>query len=201
MRFFLLLVILCMPGAASAATPLSHALFAGGNFWAVQEVFDQTAGVDHTIAGYTGGIIANPSYLQVSRGDTGHRQAVMVFFDPRIVSYESLLATYWHNIDPMNGEGQFCDKGFAFTPAIYYEGVTQQYAALQSKSLIEADSARMGDKRAAVQILPAGAFYPAESHHQRYYEKNPLRYRFYVSRCGRSQRLFDLWGREAQDGN
>lgn len=186
---------------AAAATKLSHALFAGGNFWTLQEAFEETAGVDHAIAGYTGGIIANPSYLQVARGDTGHRQAVMVFFDPRIVSYESLLRVYWHNIDPLDAKGQFCDRGYPFTPAIYYEGVAQQYAALQSKSLVEADSARMSDQRSVTKILSAGAFYPAESHHQRYYEKNPLRYRFYVSRCGRSQRLFEIWGAEAKDGN
>jgi peptide-methionine (S)-S-oxide reductase len=193
MRFLLVLLIGLMPFAASAAD-LKTALFAGGNFWAMQYAFDAAPGVDHTIAGYTGGILANPSYLQVARGDTGHRFAVMVFYDPAQISYERLLQVYWHNIDPVDKTGQFCDRGPPFTSAIYYADARQKAAAEDSKALVEADSARLGDLPVATVIAPAGPFYPAESYHQAYYRKNPLRFRFYTNRCGRDQRLYNIWG-------
>jgi peptide-methionine (S)-S-oxide reductase len=200
MRILLVLIVLLLSGPALAADRLAHAMFAGGNFWSLQYAFAHVRGVDHTIAGYTGGIIANPSYTQVAKGDTGHRLAVMVFYDPRIITYEQLLVIYWHNIDPLDAKGQFCDRGPQYTTAIYYETDAQRYAAFQSKSLVEADSARMNDQRAAPVIMPAGAFYPAEGHHQGYFDKNPLRFKFYRNRCGRDQRLFDIWGK-AHDGN
>jgi peptide-methionine (S)-S-oxide reductase len=196
MRVLLVLFVFLLPfpAAAAAAVDLHRAVFAGGNFWSMQYVFDDLPGVDHTLAGYTGGILANPSYLQVAKGHTGHRLAVMVFYNPKKISYEQLVQVFWHNIDPLDAKGQFCDRGPQFTTAIYYSDNAEKRAAEDSKSLVEADSARMGDQDAATLILPAQDFYPAEDYHQEYYDKNFLRFRFYTNRCGRDQRLYYLWG-------
>jgi peptide-methionine (S)-S-oxide reductase len=182
-------------GAAGEKGPepatLETAIFAGGCFWCVEEAFDKVQGVVETISGYTGGQLADPSYEQVSAGGTGHREAVEVRFDPAQVRYGQLLETFWHNIDPLDAGGQFCDRGQSYESAIYVTGPAQQAEAESSKGAV---ASQLGEP-AVTPILPASRFYPAEAYHQDYHNQNPLRYRYYKWGCGRAQRLEQIWGK------
>ncbi|MCC6076887.1 peptide-methionine (S)-S-oxide reductase MsrA [Pseudomonas sp. GCM10022188] len=178
--------------AKAADEPGATAIFAGGCFWCMEADFDKVPGVLSTTSGYTGGRLANPSYEQVSAGGTGHLEAVLVRFDPMQTSYAKLLEVYWPNIDPLTSTGQFCDVGSQYRSAIFYADAEQQRQAEASKAALQA-SGRF-TKPVVTEILPAGSFYPAEEYHQNYYQKNPLRYRFYRTTCGRDARLAELWG-------
>jgi peptide-methionine (S)-S-oxide reductase len=159
----------------------------------VEEVFQETDGVISATSGYTGGREADPTYEQVSDGGTGHAEAVEVIFDPARVSYERLLQLFWHNIDPITPERQFCDGGHQYRSAIFYHDETQRRLAEGSKRALEAS--KRFDEPIVTEIVPAGPFYPAEAYHQDYYQRNPLRYKFYKFNCGRAQRLEELWGK------
>ena len=174
------------------------ATFAGGCFWCVESDFDQVPGVLRTTSGYTGGSLKNPSYQTVGKGGTGHREAVEIVFDPAVVSYEQMLAIFWRSIDPTDGGGQFCDRGETYTTAIFANNSGQSELAERSKQAIEASGKLQ--KSIVTNIETAGAFYPAEDYHQDYYNKNPIRYKFYRYSCGRDSRIEDLWGDEAFQG-
>lgn len=176
----------------SAADQTVTAIFAGGCFWCVEEAFDKVSGVVSTTSGYTGGHVANPTYEQVSGGGTGHYEAVQVVYDPAVVSYETLLDTFWHNIDPTDAGGQFCDRGESYRAAIFYGDSEQR--RLAEASLRELRRSKPFDGDVVTEIIPASEFYPAEEYHQDYYTKNPLRYKYYKWSCGRAQRLEELWG-------
>jgi peptide-methionine (S)-S-oxide reductase len=178
------------PGAAGADRAV--AIFAGGCFWCMEPPFDALPGVVSTTSGYTGGSVANPTYEQVSSGRTGHRESVKVEFDPKRVSYAELIEVFWHNVDPTDAGGQFCDRGEQYTTAIFTTGEEQQAEALAAKEKLEA-SHRLPHP-VVTAILPADPFYPAEDYHQDYYEKNPLRYKVYRAGCGRDRVLEELWG-------
>lgn len=167
------------------------AIFAGGCFWCVEAAFEKLEGVTEVISGYTGGHAEQPTYKQVSKGGTGHYEAVEVVYDPRRVSYEQLLETFWRNIDPYDDTGQFCDKGDQYRAAIFFRGARQQEAAEASKYALE--QAGVLAAPVVTQILPAAPFWPAEDYHQGYYKKNPLRYRYYRTACGRDRRLNKVW--------
>ena len=171
---------------ASQAT----AIFAAGCFWCVEEAFDKVAGVIATTSGYTAGRTPNPTYEQVSSGGTGHTEAVQVVYDPSKVTYETLLTTFWRNVDAVDGGGQFCDRGSQYRSGIYYQSEEQKRQAEASKAKI---ASQLG-KPIATEIVAATAFYPAEGYHQDYYKRNPLRYKVYKWNCGRAQRLEELWG-------
>jgi peptide-methionine (S)-S-oxide reductase len=166
------------------------ATFAAGCFWCVEQAFDSVPGVLSTTSGYTGGRTPNPTYEQVSTGTTGHTEAVEVTYDPAKVSYETLLQTFWHNVDPLDGAGQFCDRGQQYRRAIFYHSEGQREQAEASKREV---AGQLG-KPIAATIAPAGPFYAAETYHQDYYTKNPVRYKFYKWSCGRAQRLDEIWG-------
>jgi methionine-S-sulfoxide reductase len=170
----------------------ASAVFAGGCFWCVEEAFDGVQGVISTTSGYTGGRVPNPTYEQVARGGTGHYEAVRVIYDPGQVSYETLLQTFWRNIDPTDAGGQFCDRGDSYRAAIFYATDAQKRLAIGSKQAL--DESRPFEGEIVTEILPATEFYPAEEYHQDYYTKNPLRYKYYKWSCGRAQRLEELWG-------
>ena len=172
---------------------LDTAIFAGGCFWCMEPPYDALPGVISTTSGYSGGTVANPTYEQVGDGGTGHAEVVRVIFDSSRVSYERLLDVFWRNIDPLTANRQFCDRGDMYRSAIFYRGEKQREAALASKVAIE----RSGRFREPIvtQIAAAAAFYEAEAYHQDYYKKNPIRYKFYRSRCGRDARLEALWGK------
>ena len=183
-------------GAAPAAPHLEVATFAGGCFWCMQPPFDRLKGVVKTTAGYTGGTVPNPSYEEVSAGGTGHAESVEVVFDPAKIGYAELLDVFWHNIDPLQADGQFCDIGHQYRTAIFYHGAEQRRLAEATKAALE-KSGRFGSVPIATEIVEAGPFYPAEAYHQEYYKKNPVRYKFYRWNCGRDQRLKERWGDDA----
>lgn len=173
------------------AQEIEYATFAGGCFWCVEEAFDEVEGVVETTSGYIGGQTENPTYEEVSAGGTGHAEAVQVAYNPSVVNYRELLRNFWYNIDPTDAGGQFCDRGDSYRSAIFYYDEEQQQLAEASKQGLAESNPEMS---IVTPIVPAAEFYPAEEYHQNYYEKNPLRYKFYKWSCGRSQRLGELWG-------
>jgi peptide-methionine (S)-S-oxide reductase len=173
----------------SAAPPRAVATFAGGCFWCMEGPFDKIPGVISTTSGYTGGTKAHPTYEEVSAGGTGHRESVQVVYDPTKVTYEKLLDTFWHNVDPTDNGGQFCDHGSQYRSAIFTHDAEQKRLAEASKAALEKRF------RVVTDILPAAQFWRAEEYHQDYYKKNPLRYHFYRFNCGRDQRLEQIWGK------
>jgi peptide-methionine (S)-S-oxide reductase len=180
----------------AAKTPhLEKAVFAGGCFWCMEHPFDEVLGVISVTSGYTGGQKNNPTYEEVSAGGTGHAESVQVVYDPAKVTYEKLLNVFWHNIDPTAKDRQFCDSGHQYRSAIFYHNEEQQRLALQSKTMLEKN--KTFKESVVTEIVPATEFYPAEDYHQHYYKKNPIRYQFYRSRCGRDERLRELWGNAA----
>jgi len=181
--------------ATMSATNLEKATFAGGCFWCMEHPFDELSGVVSVTSGYTGGHKKNPTYEEVSAGGTGHAESVQVVYDPAKVTYEKLLNVFWHNIDPTTRDRQFCDSGNQYRSAIFYHNEEQHRLALQSKAQLEKPKLFKGP--VVTEIVQATEFYPAEEYHQHYYRKNPIRYKFYRTSCGRDQRLRELWGSEA----
>lgn len=198
MRYLLIIIGLLLGTLAtsindcSAAPKQEKATFAGGCFWCMEAPFDKLEGVVSVTAGYTGGTVRKPTYEQVSAGGTGHAEAVQIVFDPARVSYSRLLEIFWHNIDPTAKDRQFCDTGNQYRSGIFYHSEQQRQAALQSKSAL--DKSKPFREPIATEITAATEFYPAEEYHQHYYKKNPLRYKYYRSSCGRDKRLKELWG-------
>jgi peptide-methionine (S)-S-oxide reductase len=186
-RFALLLLTALLTPALHAQR--ATAIFAGGCFWCMEPPFEKLKGVVSVHSGYTGGVTKNPTYEEVSAGGTGHYEAVLVTYDPRQVSYATLLDVFWRNIDPLDGNGQFCDQGDQYRAAIFYGTPAERQLAEQSKAKI----AQTNRWNVATGILPRGPFYLAESYHQDYYKKNPVRYKFYRFNCGRDHRLEQLW--------
>ncbi len=194
-------VLILGSAAAASAAPkqdgTSVAIFAGGCFWCMEPPYDKIDGVLSTTSGYTGGPQVNPTYKQVASGMTDHREAVRIEYDPKRVSYERLLEVFWRNIDPLDGRGQFCDKGRHYTSAIYALDDEQLAAAQASMALLLSEGKLKGEIK--TEILPASPFYPAEDYHQDYYKKNPIRYKYYRWGCGRDARLKKLWGAPTDD--
>ena len=154
--------------------------------------FDSLNGVVSVTAGYTGGSVKKPTYEQVSAGGTGHAEAVQIVYDPTRITYNRLLEVFWHNIDPTTRDRQFCDSGHQYRSGIFYHNTEQQKSAQQSKTAL--DKNRPFKEAVVTEIVAATEFYPAEEYHQHYYKKNPLRYKYYRSSCGRDKRLKELWG-------
>jgi peptide-methionine (S)-S-oxide reductase len=181
---------------ADAPVRTETAIFAGGCFWCVEADFDKVDGVLETTSGYIGGRVPNPTYGAVSAGGTGHTEAVKVVFDPARISYAQLLEKFWPTIDPTVKDQQFCDIGSQYRSGIF---------PLDQKQLKEADASKAARQKSkpfnapiVTEITLATTFYPAEDYHQDYYLKNPIRYRYYRTGCGRDARLKDLWGRVPQ---
>ncbi len=194
MRFLLLAALLFAPWANAQNDQQNFkqatAIFAGGCFWCMEPPYDKLEGVEETISGYTGGHLEDPTYEQVTGGNTGHYEAVKITYDPAQISYQKLLEVFWRNIDPLDAGGQFCDRGSSYRSAIFYLDQEQQQLAQASKQEV----AERFEQPVVTEILPAKEFYPAEDYHQNYYQKNPLRYKYYRFSCGRDDRLEELWG-------
>ena len=183
------------PIAADAAAPAGQAAiatFAGGCFWCMQPPFEHLAGVLSTTVGYTGGHTKNPTYQEVSAGGTGHAESIQIEYDPAKITYNQLLEVFWHNVDPLTPNAQFCDHGDQYRTAIFYHDETQRRLAEESKQRLE--QSKRFDRPIVTQIVAATEFYPAEEYHQMYHEKNPVRYKYYRWNCGRDQRLKEVWG-------
>jgi peptide-methionine (S)-S-oxide reductase len=192
MRNIVLAALIAFAAPAFAQQNLQKATFAAGCFWCAEEAFEKVPGVTSAVSGYIGGKTKNPTYEQVSSGSTGHTEAVQVTYDPAKVSYEKLLDTFWLNHDPTVTDRQFCDAGSQYRPAIFVYNDEQ-------KRLAEASKAKWEKQKPFRQpiltpIVQAGEFWPAEEYHQDYYKKNAVRYKFYVTGCGRYDRLDQLWG-------
>ncbi len=191
--------------AVNGATPssggagkLEKATFAGGCFWCMEPAFDKLPGVLSVTVGYTGGAKKNPTYEEVSSGTTGHAEAVEIVYDPRKITYEKLLNVFWRNIDPVVKDRQFCDVGRQYRSVIFTHNEEQKKAAEASRKILEESKRLKGP--IYTEIVPASEFYRAEEYHQKYYQKNPIRYNFYRQGCGRDARLRDLWGKEGGHG-
>jgi peptide-methionine (S)-S-oxide reductase len=194
----LTLVISVIIGTGSAKAtaepePVAKAIFAGGCFWCMEEAFEKLDGVVSVTSGYTGGQVANPTYEQVSAGQTGHAESIEVIYGPAKVSYSQLLDAFWHNVDPLTSNAQFCDHGTQYRSAIFYRTEEERRLAEDSKRAIE--KSKRFSEPLVTEIVPAGTFYPAEEYHQDFHKKNPIRYKFYKYSCGRAQRLEELWGK------
>lgn len=179
----------------SAPTAHAKATFAGGCFWCMEPPYDKLPGVISTTSGYMGGNTSNPTYEQVSSGGTGYAEMVQVIYDPSLVSYDKLLDVYWHNVDPTQRDGQFCDHGSQYRTAIFFHTDEQKRAAEASKADLQKKKPFSG--AIVTEITRATVFYPAEDYHQDFYRKSPIRYKFYRAGCGRDARLKELWGAHA----
>jgi peptide methionine sulfoxide reductase msrA/msrB len=175
----------------------ASAVFAGGCFWCIESDFEKIDGVIEVISGYTGGDVANPTYEQVSAGGTGHVEAVKVVYNPAKISYKDLLTVFWRHVDPTDADGQFADRGGQYRSVIFYADDQELRLAEASKKDL-ADTGPFG-KPIATEILPQEPFYPAESYHQDYYKKNPIRYRWYRHGSGRDRFLEKVWGETVED--
>ena len=190
--------LLAMGGWAGAADPptgkkteIRTAIFAGGCFWCIEADFEKLPGVLGAESGYTGGHTVNPSYEQVSAGNTGHTEAIRVSYDPQKVSYPQLLDYFWRHIDPTVKNRQFCDIGTQYRSGIYWQNEDERKAAESSRDALLA-SGKL--PRIETEIAAATPFYPAEEYHQDYYRKNPIRYTYYRHGCGRDARVKQIWG-------
>lgn len=186
-----LFVLMAVVGSARG-DEVAKATFAGGCFWCMQPAFDHVDGVVSSTVGYTGGQTKNPTYEEVETGGTGHAESIQVTYDPAKVSYKHLLDVFWHNVDPLTPNAQFCDHGTQYRSAIFCHNDEQKRLAEESRQELEA-SGRF-KQPIVTEIVPASEFYAAEDYHQKYYEKNPVRYRYYRYGCGRDERLRELWG-------
>jgi len=184
------------------AREIRTAVFAGGCFWCVEADFDKVNGVLATTSGFTGGTVKNPSYKQVSRGGTGHYEAVRIRFDADIISYRELVDIFWRTVDPLDAGGQFCDRGDTYRTALFVENESQRADAEASKAAASA----ILKQKIVTRILPAGAFYPAEKYHQNYahsttrvltrfgWVTKAKAYKKYRVACGRDARVRSVWG-------
>ncbi len=176
----------------SSSSQNETAIFAGGCFWCMEPPFDKLDGVISTTSGYTAGHKKNPTYREVSAGSTGHTEALQIIYNPNKISYAELLEVFWKNIDPVAVNRQFCDGGNQYRSGIYYNSAEQEKAAKQSLQQLEINKPFTGT--IATELVAASTFYPAEDYHQNYYQKNPIRYKYYRFSCGRDNRLEELWG-------
>ncbi|HEX4880549.1 MAG TPA: peptide-methionine (S)-S-oxide reductase MsrA [Limnobacter sp.] len=185
-----LFFISLLPAHGHAAQP-AEAIFGGGCFWCMEEAFEKLPGVTDVVSGYSGGKTSSPSYDEVSTGKSGHVEVVRVRYNPELVSYQKLLEHFWVNVDPTVSNRQFCDIGEQYRSVIYTINREQKQAAQKSKD----DLIKSGKfSKIYTTVEEAQAFYVAEDYHQDFYKKNPLRYKYYKTTCGRQNRLNELWG-------
>ncbi len=193
LHLILIVLLVAATGSAGHAAEQAKAVFAGGCFWCMEEVFEKVEGVVSVTSGYVGGQKTNPTYEEVSAGGTGHAESVEVVYDPAKVSYQKLLDHFWKNVDPLTPNAQFCDHGTQYRAVIFYGNDEEKRQAEASRQAVE--QSKRFTEPIVTQIVSAAKFYPAEDYHQDFYKKNPARYKFYKYTCGRAQRLEQLWGK------
>ena len=169
------LMLLCWPQSAMAE--LETAVFAGGCFWCLEHDLENLPGVRDAVSGYSGGHVEQPTYRQVSSETTGHQEVVQVRFDPDQLRYSALLRSYWRNVDPLDGEGQFCDRGDSYRPVIFTADAAQ---AQEAEASAQAAAQELGRRRSdlMVEMRNGERFWPAEDYHQNYAENNAVKYNF-----------------------
>lgn len=176
---------------------VSTLIVAGGCFWCVESDFDKVAGVISTDSGYAGGHVDNPTYKQVTRGGTGHYEVVRIKYNPAIVSFKELVHYFFRTIDPVDAIGQFCDKGSSYRSAVFVDN--DKEASIVREEIESIDRSEILPSKVVTMIISGSKFYLAERYHQNYYKKNPIRYGYYRSRCGRDKRVKQLWGKSAKE--
>lgn len=184
---FLMVFLISLPSFGNVAT------FAGGCFWCMEPPYEKLVGVSKVISGYAGGKEKNPKYKDVASGKTGHREAVQVHYDPSLISYQRLLEVFWMNIDPTDNSGQFVDKGFQYTAAIFYHNKEEKKLAERSLEILQKTKKF---KKIVTRLEPFTTFYPAEEYHQDYYKKNPIsaaKYKYYRNASGRDKFIQKHW--------
>jgi len=196
----LVVVLLLLALPASAAVVTERAVLAGGCFWCLEHDLEKLPGVIAVESGYSGGRLAKPTYRQVSDGGTGHQESVRVRFDPQRLSYAALLRSYWRNVDPLDGGGQFCDRGDSYRPVIFVADATQRQQAVASRAAAARELGR-AESELRVRIEPLDTFWIAEDYHQDYARREPIKYGYYRWACGRDRRLDTLWRAQARTGH
>ncbi len=191
-------LLLISPTSVFAAQ--QSAVLAGGCFWCMESDLEKLPGVISVESGYSGGRVSKPTYNQVSSETTGHQEVVEVLFDPAKISYPKLLQSYWRNVDPLDGNGQFCDRGDSYRPVIFTDGDQQNSEALASQSAA-AKELGVSESALKVEIKPLETFWPAEDYHQNFAELNSVKYKYYRWACGRDKRLDEVWGEKARTGD
>lgn len=189
---FFIATIFTFSSLTSFSSEVREAYFAGGCFWCIEAVFDKLEGVEGAVSGYAGGDIENPTYKQVSSGTTGHIETVRISYYTDVISYEELLGIFWRQIDPTDPNGQFVDRGFQYSTAVFHS--TEEEKAIFERTK-EAHIKNNTFKDIIVtESIPLTTFYRAEEYHQNYHENNPLKYKYYRKRSGRDKYLKEIWG-------
>ena len=183
---FLAMFMVASGADDASAGESKTAIFAGGCFWCVEDAFDNVDGVSEIVSGYAGGTLPEPTYGR----HEGHVEALKVTYDPSKVTYAQLLDHYWHNIDPFDATGQFCDKGPAYRTVVFTSDEEERTLAEKTKK----DISTRFNKTVATEVRPTTTFTAAEEYHQDYHNKNPVSYKYYKWGCGRAQRLSEIWG-------
>jgi len=189
MKYFIIIFIILFNINFSYSAQKDKAYFAGGCFWCMEESFEKLSGVEEVISGYSGGVTENPTYKEVTYGNTGHFEVVEVVYNKKIISYEELLENFWINIDPFDSYGQFCDKGYSYRSVAFYQNMNE-------KKLIEKDTKELENrfnKKVVTYIRSFEKFYRAEEYHQDFYKIKLERYLRYKKACGREEILKRIW--------
>tara|TARA_B110000438_G_scaffold265710_1_gene279247 strand:+ start:17 stop:598 length:582 start_codon:yes stop_codon:yes gene_type:complete len=189
-KILYIILIIIFTSNTSSAKNIKKSYFAGGCFWCVEEFFEKTKGVYEVISGYSGGNTENPSYKEVTYGNTGHFETAKIIYDADIISYKELLNLYWQNIDPFDSAGQFCDKGLSYRSVIFYTNKNEKNKIEDSIKNIEK---KFKEKKVVTFIKKFEKFFPAEDYHQDYYQENFINYLLYKKACGRAQTLKKIW--------
>ena len=189
-KIFIIILTIFFISNASSAKNIEEAYFAGGCFWCVEEFFEKLKGVEEVISGYSGGDTENPTYKEVTYGNTGHFEVVKIVYNKDIISYKEVLNLYWKNIDPFDAAGQFCDKGLSYRSVAFYK--TQSEKDEIKSSILNIEKKFKG-KKVVTFIRKFEKFYPAEAYHQNYYQENFVNYLRYKKACGRENKLKQIW--------
>ena len=190
MKIFILILLIFLNTNISYAKNIKEAYFAGGCFWCMEDAFEKIKGVEEVISGYSGGTSMNPTYKEVTYGNTGHFEVAEIIYDVDIVSYKEILNLYWKNIDPFDSAGQFCDKGLSYRSVAFYNDLNEKNEI--EKSIINIEKKFQG-KKVVTFIKKFEKFYPAEEYHQNYYQENFVNYLLYKKACGRERTLKNIW--------
>ena len=189
MRYFLIIFFLLININFSHSAQKDKAYFAGGCFWCVEESFEKLKGVEEVISGYSGGITENPTYKEVTYGNTGHFEVVEIVYDKTVINFERILEIFWKNIDPFDSQGQFCDKGYSYRSVAFYRTEQQRQQIAKSIKKIEQDF----NEKVVTYVRKFEKFYIAEENHQNYYQDYFVNYLLYKKGCGREKRLKNIW--------
>jgi len=189
-KIFLVILIFIFSSNIVSSKNIKEAYFAGGCFWCMEEFFEKVKGIEEVISGYSGGYTKNPTYKEVTYGNTGHFEAAKIVYNEDVITYKELLNLYWKNIDPFDAAGQFCDKGLSYRSVAFYKTQSEKNEIKNSISNIEK---KFKDKKVVTFIRKFEKFYPAEDYHQNYYQENFINYLKYKKACGRENTLKQIW--------